>query len=802
MPMTHTTKIAKILSLIACALVLGSCFQLGMDEITTEYIPRTQTLHSEPFSVAGDDLVIVTVYGGVLGTDLNPAHFALTRDDQPVSRPLVPVRGGDNHVLFGFEEPLESGHDYRITMEPAAIQRGVALRVQARAVTTGQRVNLGNAVFQNNVIRSVSYGMGMFIAVGDSGSMAYSFDSGASWIPVQSGEGLSGNRFVGTIYDIAASGTEFLAVGANARISFSPNGIRWTGHRLHDNSGYGETNFHGQNIRAATFAPGATGAGRFVIAGDGGRAMFRWDGDHWRQGDGFGSGRRIYAVAWGNTGGHGTIIAVGNHGSVYVADEGIGRMSWQRVSDSTFGAESVRAAAFGNDVFVIGGHGGRMAFSNNGRNWTRVEYSVFGSSGVLGIAFGAGRFVAVGHDGKMAQSVDGENWELIPVSGFNVGEYISSIATDGRGRFVAVGNGYANNVSRIVSWYQSPGILAPPDDGQRPGPGDRPTPPANVWANRWASANVPAGLDGSRIRGIAWDGTRHVAVGEGVVAFSDDGGRMWTEIPVDGIHFRDVVWGYDKFVAVGYRAGSRNGVAVIASSVDGMYWEFVSPGTLVLLQPISGGINLRIDPRVYAVTFAFSFGDTGRYVAIGERGWSAWSDDGVNWNPVWIAPFSVYGQNDINQTATSIATDGSLVVVGGTMGRLASSSNGGETWNWIANGLLDGEFNDILALAYGDGRFIVAGVDGRMRVADRGQIGMASDWRPVRSELFVNINAVVWGGGHYVAVGDSGSVIFSNDGMSWSEAEVPFVFGNNNLYSVTVGPRFVAGGNGRIIYSY
>ncbi|MCL2600165.1 MAG: hypothetical protein FWD88_03185, partial [Treponema sp.] len=125
-------KAFRIACVASCALVLWSCFQLGLDDITLEYIPRAVAVQSEPFTVAGEELLIVTVYGGTLRQDLSPGHFSLTRNNRAVPMQVPPIRGGDSHVLFGFQEPLEPGSDYRITVSPAAIGSGIAIRVVVR----------------------------------------------------------------------------------------------------------------------------------------------------------------------------------------------------------------------------------------------------------------------------------------------------------------------------------------------------------------------------------------------------------------------------------------------------------------------------------------------------------------------------------------------------------------------------------------------------------------------------------------------------------------------------------------------
>jgi len=788
----------RVLPLVACALVLGSCLQAGLGEIELESLPRVDFVVSDPFAIDGGDVLVVTLQGAVLRPDPNPDHFVLTRGGQRVPLDMLLHVAGDR-ITFGFYTPPAAGGGYRLTIMPAAIQSGMIRAVNIRVIESGLRTVAEDTRFGRTAIWSVGYGLGRFVAVGDGGAMAFSFD-GSGWTGVRPGEGLGGNSFVGAIRGVAANDGEFFAVGDGARMAFSGNGIAWTGHSLHDSSGYGETHFHGYDIRAVTFGRGATGGGRFVVAGGGGRAMFRWDDDQWRVGTGIDSGVTINTVVWGSTGIYGRLVAAGSGGAVYYADEGIARMTWRRAAGNPLGGYAVNASAFGNGVFVIAGDGGRMALSEDGITWTAIANrengsSIFGESGVLDLAFGSGVFIAVGHDGIMAKSADGIDWELVPNSEFRPWDRITGVATDGAGRFVAVGNSYVDNSSRIVSWFQKSSENAWPRE------------PDFFQVRNWGAVPLSGIAGGGAIRGVAWNGTQYVAVGDNLVAVSTNG-INWTEIVGEWVfpdspgrysrvHFRDVAWGEGRFVAVGYRPGTRQNTAVVAFSDDGESWTFVHPETLVLRQPIGVGAILVVDPRIYAIAFA-----AGQFVAVGERAWSAWSQDGEHWVPVWISPFSMFDQNDINQNAMAVVGDGAVFVVGGTLGRIASSADGGRSWDWIANGLLDGEFNDIMALTYGDGMFVAAGADGRMRVANSGQIYSAASWVRVSSGIGFHINDVAWGAGSFVAVGNYGSLAFSGDGVGWTAVEPgPGWEDGGNIYSVVAGSRFVAGGREKIIFS-
>jgi len=480
-------RVLKQLTIIAFAAVLVSCLQAFSEGSLPDYIPRAQPVRSGPFAVNGDDMLIVSVTGAVLQSGIGPEHFSLTVDNRSVPLP-APVRAGDSHVLFGFDLPLENHYNFRLTVNPGAVQGGTAgMRVTARAVSSGARIILEDTVFGNYAIRTISYGNGFFIAAGEAGVMAHSSDGGRNWIPVPPGPG--GSRFDDAIYALAfgvAGGPRFYAVGGEARVSWSSGGRDWNAYRLPPPPQvpglpppppvYGHSLFDGGDIHAVAFGRRTTSAdARFVMAGGGGRTAFRWfdPGMHswtWVSGTGLDPDGVVYALVWGDTGGNGRFVAGGCGGSVYWAADGVESQHWTLAGGAAelFEGHAVRAAAFGNGVFVVGGDGGRIAWSADGMYWnpagvcageagtgTETGNSAFGTSGVLDIAFASGVFVAVGRDGKMALSTDGANWELVPNGGFAADERINGIATDGRGRFVAVGNN-GNGLGRIVSWYQKP----------------------------------------------------------------------------------------------------------------------------------------------------------------------------------------------------------------------------------------------------------------------------------------------------------------------------------------------------------
>ena len=324
-------------------------------------------------------------------------------------------------------------------------------------------------------------------------------------------------------------------------------------------------------------------------------------------------------------------------------------------------------------------------------------------------------------------------------------------------------------------------------------------PPSLVW--RTASST---GMDSAAIRSIAYNNARYIAVGEGKIAVSDNG-RNWTENTAekakwnnggDYVYFRSVVWGSGRFVAVGYWVNRPdNAGAIFVSDANGENWNLYSAPPLSVTLPGGQG-TLSVDPKVYGVSYG-----SGRYVAVGERGWSAWSTNGSDWTPVWIAPFSDINSQETNQDALAIASDGIKFVVGGTEGKLAWSADGA-SWDWIANDLL-GEYNDIFTIGYGGGKFIAAGFQGMMKTAGGGQIETdgASQWITAESRFTTDINAVVWGNGCYLAVGNGGRMALSIDGSLWTVVSNSGWEVNDNIYCAVYGSRFAAGGDAKIIYS-
>jgi hypothetical protein len=201
---------------------------------------------------------------------------------------------------------------------------------------------------------------------------------------------------------IAYGGDKFVAGGQSGKMAYSSDGESWTAVVV---STFGNTNTH---INAIAYSNN-----KFVAVGGDGKMAHSTDGESWTAvadsavwqytalgGKGT-STAGIRSIVYGNN----RFVAGGNGGRIAYSADGT---SWTAVAvDNRINI--FWAIAYGNGRFVIGG-GGKTMYSADGVSWTEIysaDYLTFGGSDIKAIAYGYGRFVFVGEDGKMAYA----DWE-------------------------------------------------------------------------------------------------------------------------------------------------------------------------------------------------------------------------------------------------------------------------------------------------------------------------------------------------------------------------------------------------------
>jgi hypothetical protein len=272
----------------------------------------------------------------------------------------------------------------------------------------------------DNIVYSVSYGDGKFIAGWNNNSrMAYSTD-GVTWTAA------TGSPIRGRIRNIAYGGGKFVAVTGGSTVFYSEDGVTWT-------EG-GPPNQYDVPLISIAY-----GGGKFVLGG-------HWWAPMWHSEDGVtwnGMANYIFSdkdsAVIGLAYGGGKFIAVGNKAEMGYSTDGV---TWTAIEQSPFGEPEAVDIAYGSGKFVAVSSkyveaddvwDNKMAYSADGITWTAIEQSVFGEDDPLrSIAYGGGKFVAVGAwDGKMAYSADGVTWAAVEDS-----------PTSNRGIFgIAYGNG-------------------------------------------------------------------------------------------------------------------------------------------------------------------------------------------------------------------------------------------------------------------------------------------------------------------------------------------------------------------------
>jgi hypothetical protein len=328
----------------------------------------------------------------------------------------------------------------------------------------------------------------------------------------------------------------------------------------------------------------------------------------------------------------------------------------------------------------------QMLFGKGGGNpttWTAVSNSTFGTNRIEAITYGNGKFVAGDYDGRMAYSSDGISWTAIP-SGTGAGT--STFGT-------------------------------------------------------------------SRIRAVAYGAGKFVALGDSdKMAYSADG-ISWTagstkSLFSDTFGCNSIAWGGDKFVAGG-------GDGQMAYSSDGISWTAVLDSTF-------GTTDIR----------GIAYGG-GRFIAVSWSGKVAYSDNGTSWTAVSSSTFTGDTDYTNNDYINGVAY-GANKFVAAMRYRIAYSNNNGTSWTMVSSHPFGRDnprtdYSDFYAIAWSGSRFVIVG-DSGTGANYTGRRAYSADgisWTAISSHPFNvsnedMINAIAYGNGKFVAVGANGKIAYSN----------------------------------------
>jgi hypothetical protein len=286
---------------------------------------------------------------------------------------------------------------------------------------------------------SVTYGSGIFIAVGDSGIMATSSD-GLNWqkrfwlslddtITLQSDTSQLWAKYSSfprcQLNSVMYANNKFVAVGKGANIITSSDGAKWKA-GLCSGPGSNPNLFPPGDLYSVSY-----GDSMFVVAcaGSGAYAtqseiLASYDGVTWGI---LWCPYLFRCLAFGN----GRFVGVGSFVIGYCfSSSNLIHGVWNQ---STFSpSSSMQGVVYGDVSFVAVGNNGIIT-SADAINWVTQDSSTSAKQSLNSVTYGSGRFVAVGGS-KIVGSSDGISWVTK-----NSGAYYLFCVTYGNGKFVAVG---------------------------------------------------------------------------------------------------------------------------------------------------------------------------------------------------------------------------------------------------------------------------------------------------------------------------------------------------------------------------
>lgn len=263
-------------------------------------------------------------------------------------------------------------------------------------------------------LNAVTYGHGLYVAVGDFGSIAISTNS-SNWTAVTPDRrGFIVAMACNTNLCVASAETVWYSWGfPDFSTIVSTNGLDWTV------SGYGPI-FHSGNFPGfASITSIACSSTNFVGVCSAG-VVTTSDGISWVTNSI--SSNSLIGVNYAND----RYFAVGNNGSIYSSADGL---NWSNFSINSSGA--LYATAFGNGIYVTAGT--VVASSQDGITWALASTNP--PAVVSKLVFGDGLFVGASYSGKILCSSNGTTWQIQFTE--PSGEAFSGIAFSG-GTFLAI----------------------------------------------------------------------------------------------------------------------------------------------------------------------------------------------------------------------------------------------------------------------------------------------------------------------------------------------------------------------------
>jgi hypothetical protein len=388
------------------------------------------------------------------------------------------------------------------------------------------------------------------------------------------------------------------------------------------------------------------------------------------------------------------------------------------------------AIRWGKQMFMAvgGGNGNTIAYSIGGLHWTGLGTTMFGAGTPVGqsIEFNGNYWLAAASGSttyKLARSTTDVSWVGVDISN-TAANSIYQVMWNGA-QWVIGGN--TNAGAGLIAYSSN----------------------AETWT---AVASCPIG---TRVTGIAYNGNRVVAVGNGAgntMAYSDDFGTTWTGLGVTllpntsptSIH--KVEWHVNKFIIAGTNSAGR-----ILYSSDGMNWKISTGSSLSSCYAITS--SSRMQHPLQFTTNAVLSGNSISYN--GGTTWSSLFSDTIN-VAVYNGKYAIFAQGENGNTYVSYDLTNAFKI---TTANTDPSGVKALAWNgshWLMGGVSHGATSRHLLLSY-DG-FNWKPVATNYMTSGYYVTGM--DWSPSLGRWCVSVQTGA----------STNQIIYSSDGLSWTLA--------------------------------
>ena len=286
----------------------------------------------------------------------------------------------------------------------------------------------------------------------------------------------------------------------------------------------------------------------------------------------------------------------------------------------------------------------------------------------------------------------------------------------------------------------------------------------NVPPRKWITHDMGISNGKISIQAFGYGNDRIVAIGnDGMIAYSDDF-NTWTLVQDspfagDGAIYTmtGVAYGNGRFVCASYNGKT-------GYSTDGINWTLSSTNIGTACKGIAFG--------------------NGIFIAVTSSSRIRYSTDGINWTT---------SSDPMTGTPTSIVFGNGIFVIGTTMGRIYYGDGVSDSWDMSDTSY--GNDTNVYINTYADGYFI--GHYGDTIIGS----SAASVWNTIGTSPFNDVRAMAYGNGKLLAIGyyDSAYAYPMSNAITWTSYKIKPLGNEGSLCYCK--DRFLVGGGNEITYS-